>query len=166
MQIAFKTDRLLLTALSLDDAIFIFELVNTAEWIQFIGNRKVEDLGDAKAYIQKLIDNPTINYWVVKLQNDGQSIGVITLLKRDYLEHPDIGFAFLPRFSHQGYAFEASSVVLKKLLESTDYQYILAATLPENANSIKLLEKLGLHFEKEFLRNNDTLRLYSTPAKT
>ncbi len=163
MQKTFKTNRLLVEELTLYDAAFIFELVNTSEWIQFIGNRNVENLDDAKAYVQKLLDNPTINYWVVKLQNDGQSIGVITLLQRDYLEHPDIGFAFLPRFSQQGFAFEASSVVLKALLESGDYQHILATTLPENAHSIKLLEKLGLHFEKKFSRNNDTLLLYSTP---
>lgn len=155
-----ETSRLLLSALSATDAAFMFELLNTPLWKKFIGDRNIKTINDAEAYIQKIIDNPTADYWVVKLKDQNDSIGVVTFMKRDYLEHYDIGFAFLPAYAKRGYAYEAS----KKLLEemSRNHQQIIATVLKENRNSIQLLEKLGLQFDKEIVVNNEGLLLYST----
>jgi RimJ/RimL family protein N-acetyltransferase len=39
--------------------------------------------------------------------------------------------------------------------------YILATTLKDNVNSIGLLEKLGLAYEKDILVGNDELMVFS-----
>ena len=65
MQHTFTTNRLVLESLTLADANFMFELLNTAEWLRFIGNRNINTLEDATAYIQKIINNTAIHYWVV-----------------------------------------------------------------------------------------------------
>ena len=85
MQTNYKTDRLLLRTLTIADAAFIFELVNTAGWIQFIGDRNVHTNEDAKRYIQKILSNPDVNYRVVTLQDAQTAVGVVTLIKRNYL---------------------------------------------------------------------------------
>src|SRR5215218_9705823 len=90
------TERLLIIPLATSDDSFILELVNTEGWISFIGNRNITSQVEAKAYIQKILENSNCSYWVVKLKEQQQSIGIITYIKRDYLEHHDIGFAFLP----------------------------------------------------------------------
>jgi len=155
-----NTERLLIEPITVSDNDFIFELVNTDEWIQFIGRRNVNSPTDAIPYIEKIINNPKINYWVVKLKNDRESIGVITFIQRDYLEYPDIGFAFLKRFSGKGYAFEAVNAVLNDLVNTSNLSHILATTLPFNVNSIKLLNKLGLVFMKEIEVEKEKLHVY------
>lgn len=42
-------------------------------------------------------------------------IGLVTLIKRDYLDFNDIGFAFLPTYFSNGYAYEATKTVLENL---------------------------------------------------
>jgi [ribosomal protein S5]-alanine N-acetyltransferase len=161
MQTNYKTERLLLRTLTLADAAFIFELVNTAGWIKFIGDRNVQTNEDAERYIQKILSNADVNYRVVTLLDAQTTVGVVTLIKRNYLEHHDIGFAFLPAYGKQGYAFEASAAVLDDLLKSNQHQTILATTLKENVSSIQLLQKLGFSFSKEITNENDTLQLFS-----
>jgi RimJ/RimL family protein N-acetyltransferase len=161
----YTTQRLTLQKLTGDDADFIHVLVNTEGWIKFIGDRNVKSAEDAKAYIQKILANQNINYWVVKLQSSNTSIGIITFIKRDYLDHPDIGFAFLPEYAKKGYAFEAATVVLEDGLNNSTHPYILATTLKENEKSIHLLEKLGLQYLKEIENEKDRLLVYSINTK-
>lgn len=157
----YLTTRLILNELSLNDEQFIMELVNTPEWIKFIGDRNIRTQEDARVYIQKIIDNSAVNYWIVKLQEQNIPIGIITFIKRDYLEHYDIGFAFLSKFTKKGYAYEATTTVLNDIINDLTHTHILATTVQENIDSIKLLEKLGFRFEKEIEDGNDLLLVYS-----
>jgi [ribosomal protein S5]-alanine N-acetyltransferase len=161
MQEDFSTERLKLSLLNENEDTFIFELLNTEGWIRFIGNRNIITLDDAKAYIYKIINNKNVKYWVIKLKETSQSVGIITLIKRDYLEHSDIGFAFLPQFSNKGYAFEAAKEILHQLLSSSEHKQILATTVKDNTKSIQLLERLGLSFEKEITIENEILSVYN-----
>jgi RimJ/RimL family protein N-acetyltransferase len=161
----YTTQRLILQSLSEEDADFVNALVNTEGWIKFIGDRNVKSTDDAKAYIQKILVNQNINYWVVKLQDNNTPIGVVTFIKREYLDHPDIGFAFLPEYAKKGYAFEAATVVLGDSMDDPIHPYILATTIKENEKSISLLEKLGLRYLKEIENENEKLLVYSINTK-
>lgn len=154
------TDRLVLEALSEQDNHFIFELVNTKGWIEFIGNRNVNSSEEAIGYIQKIKENPNVTYWVAKLKADREPVGVITLIKRDFLEHHDIGFAFLPRYLNQGFAFEAANAVIEHSSQAGNQTHIEAIVLPSNSVSIKLLEKLGFQLERKIEPNNEQLYVY------
>lgn len=158
------TDRLVLEALSEQDNHFIFELVNTKGWLEFIGNRNVNSAEEAIGYIQRIMENPNVTYWVVKLHEDRKPMGVITLIKRDYLEHHDIGFAFLPHYMNKGYAFEAASELINYVFNELNHTHIQAIVLPSNNVSIRLLEKLGLLAEKKIELNNEQLNVYSISA--
>ncbi|MBI3235396.1 MAG: GNAT family N-acetyltransferase [Bacteroidetes bacterium] len=140
---------------------FIKELVNTQEWIKFIGDRDVKTNEDAIVYVKNIIDNSNITYWIVKLKNENISIGIITFIKRDYLEYYDIGFAFLPKYAKNGYANEAAMAVLNTAINYKNHKEILATTIKDNVNSIKLLEKLGLTFKNEMIVGNDLLMVFS-----
>ena len=161
MKSFYKTPRLTLQELTENDAGFILDLVNTAGWLKFIGDRKVRDKIAAENYIQRIISNPAIHYRVVALTDTQTAIGVVTFIKRDYLDHADIGFAFLPAYSNQGYAFEACKVVLNDLLQQKGHSAVLAVTLKENTGSLKLLNKLGFSFSKEISHEGELLQLLS-----
>lgn len=159
----YVTERLVLEPLVPEDAAFIFELVNTAGWIQFIGDRNIHGLDDASAYIRKIMSNPSILYLVVRLADQQVPVGIVSFIKRDYLAHHDIGFAFLDRYKGAGYAFEAASVVLKDVLQ--DHDHVLATTIKDNHRSIQLLEKLGFSFHKEIMHDKDALFVFRIAAE-
>jgi RimJ/RimL family protein N-acetyltransferase len=161
----YKTKRLTLSRLSLQDASFVFDLLNTEGWIKFIGDRNIKTIEDAMDYTQKVLGDPKIVYWVVKSRSEKKHVGLISFIKRDYLSHHDLGFAFLPSFSNQGYAFEAAACVLRDLLKNQNHPIILATTRPDNTRSVKLLEKLGFHFDKEIENEQVKLFLYSISEK-
>jgi hypothetical protein len=48
-----ETDRLVLRRLSVEDAEFVLELVNEPSWLEFIGDKGVRTIGDARSYILK-----------------------------------------------------------------------------------------------------------------
>lgn len=164
MEPAIETARLRLSSLAPGDSGFILELLNSPGWLAFIGDRNIISKADAEAYIAKIEANTDTQYWVVRLREQDIPVGVVTLIQRDYLKHPDIGFAFLPEHSKHGYAFEAASTVLEKIFSSNLYPEILATTVKENHLSIRLLEKLGLSFKEEITNDNEVLLLYSIRA--
>jgi [ribosomal protein S5]-alanine N-acetyltransferase len=154
------TERLIIKPLTLTDHSFILELLNSEGWIKFIGNRNVTSRVEARAYIERILENKNIVYWVVKLRDSQASIGIVTFIKRDYLKHHDIGFAFLPNFAKKGYAYEATNAVFQQLIRERNITHILAITVPENMKSIKLLKKIGLAFEKEIELANGKVHVY------
>ncbi len=162
MKKTFQTTRLFLDRLHPDDAAFIFELLNTPDWLKFIGDRNIHSDEDARNYILKITADPNIIYWVVR--SGEEKIGMVSFIKRKYLDHHDIGFAFLPKFSKQGFAFEAADAVLKESLQDPDHRIILATTMTDNTNSIHLLEKLGFQFNQEIENEGVKLLLYSIAA--
>jgi len=143
----FETRRLVLSRLTLGDAPFILELVNDPSWIRFIGDKNVHTLKAAKEYIkngpQKSYAQLGFGLYAVKLKRSGKAIGMCGLLRRDTLDDADIGFAFLPKYTGKGYAFESAETVLKHAHESLKMKRILAITSIDNASSVKLLERLG-----------------------
>ena len=162
MQNTFETNRLRLALLHPDDAGFMLTLMNTPGWLEFIGDRNIRSLDDATAYIQKISDNPLFFYWTVRLKDDPAPIGVVTFLKRDYLEHSDIGFAFLPEAGKNGYAYEAAKAVLDAAVRDPAHTNVLATTLPGNTGSIRLLEKLGLRLDRTIRLDEEELLVYAT----
>ncbi len=157
----FSTDRLELCQLNAKDSSFIQTLTNSEGWLEFIGDREIRSELAAVAYIQKIEDLPKAKYWKVVEKCDQQAIGVITLIKRDYLEDYDIGYAFLPDSFGQGYAFEATEVILKKALEKSASGSIYAVTKVTNLRSINLLTKLGFENIKSINPDGDEVDLFA-----
>jgi RimJ/RimL family protein N-acetyltransferase len=156
-----QTERLLIRPIKLSDRDFIYSLVNTNGWLKYIGDRNIKNSGDAENYILKILENKNYYYNVFEIKETKEPIGIITFLKRDSQEFPDIGFALLPQYEKKGYTFEASKKYLNEIIALNLYKKIIGITLPENYNSIKLLQRLGLEFESNFTKHNETLSLYA-----
>ena len=50
---------------------------------------------------------------------------------------------------------------MEEIAQSKIHSHILATTIPNNINSIKLLKKLGFQFDKEIETDNEKLHVYS-----
>lgn len=161
-----ETDRLLLRQLSTVDAEFILELVNEPSWLRYIGDKGVRTIADARNYI---LQGPVASYerfgfglYLTELKESGTPIGICGLVKRETLQDPDIGFAFLPRFWGKGYAYESASAVLGFAKSTLGLNRILAITAPDNHSSIKVLKKLGFGSEQmvRFSEEDSELKLF------
>ena len=161
-----ETNRLILSEFTIDDAPFILDMLNDPAWLQFIGDRGIKTRDDARDYIvnklQKSYQEYGFGMLIVKLKDDGISIGTCGLLKRDYLEEVDLGFAFLPEFRGKGYAIEAAAATIEYGKDNLDLKRILAFTDADNSASIKLITKLGLKFERlvDFPDDDAEIQLY------
>ncbi len=165
--IILETDRLILSEFTLDHTEFIITLVNSPNWLQFIGDRNIKTAKDAQQYISKsLIKSYTDNgfgLWMVTLKDLKIPIGMCGLINRDTLDDIDIGFAMLPDYAHKGYGYEIALATLHYARQTLDIQKIVAITDSENVASIALLNKIGLQFEKTLrLSEDDNVLLFST----
>lgn len=160
MQQSFETENLNLTLLTRDDAAFIISIVNSEGWLKFIGDRNIHTAEAALAYIDKILNTPDFYYWVVSTKEENIPVGIISFVKRDYLENFDIGFALLAAYSGKGYALEAAKVVLEAAT-AAGYTPVLGTTMMSNKRSIKLLLTLGFHFDREIETSDLKLMVYS-----
>lgn len=99
---------------------------------------------------------------LLSLSENNEPIGIITVVKRDYLPYPDIGFALLPDFEGKGLAFEGSQIAINQLVNEFKFPELYAFTEFENHKSIKLIERLGFENQGTIIPNgeDEELRLY------
>jgi [ribosomal protein S5]-alanine N-acetyltransferase len=158
-----ETERLILRQLTPDDSEFILELLNDPSFIQNIGDRNVRTIDDACSYI---LNGPVASYakngfglYLVLLKETGESIAMCGLIKRDVLDDVDIGYALLPRYWSKGYAVEAAQATKEYAKDVIGLKRIVAIVDPANEGSIRVLEKLGLRYEKMVRLSADDIDL-------
>ncbi len=159
----FTTNRLLLRKMTLAEAPFILSLLNSPGWLQYIGDRNVRSIADAEQYITnaplKSYTDHGFGLMLVVEKEQGMPVGMCGLLQRDSLDHPDLGFAFLPEYMGRGYALEAASAIIQYADETLQIDTVAAITVPDNAASVKLLSKLGFVLKEKTRLEGDAEEL-------
>jgi RimJ/RimL family protein N-acetyltransferase len=147
-----RTGRLTIRHFAPGDAEFILALLNDESFLRYIGDRGVRNLEGAREY---LVKGPLASYrrngfglYCVELQDSGVAIGTCGLVRREGLDHVDLGFAFLPRYRSSGYAIESATAVMAYARDVVGLKRVVAIVSPDNERSIRVLEKLGFEFEK------------------
>jgi len=142
-----ETERLSITEFGLEDASFVLELLNEPDFIRYIADRGVRDVAGAQKY---LLDGPLTNYtkhgfglYRVALKAGGEPVGMSGLIRRDTLDFPDLGYAFLSRHYRRGYATEAGAAVIAHARKHRNVERVVAITSLDNEGSIRVLENLG-----------------------
>lgn len=148
-----ETERLRLREFDSTDGELIYELLNSPGWLKYIGSRSIATIDDAVKYIETKIQKgyreSGFGFYLVELKASGAKTGMCGLVKREGLDDIDIGFALLPQFENKGYALESSMAVIQYARNVLNIHKLAAITLPSNLSSIKLLEKLGMKFDKK-----------------
>ena len=148
-----ETERLVLRRFTTSDAAFALRLLNEPSFIENIADRGVRTLDQAARY---LLEGPIASYqrhehglYLVELKPSLQPIGMCGVLKRDGFLDVDLGYAFLPEFWSQGFAFESASAVLNLVRSVLRAPRIIAFVSKGNAASIRVLRKLGFSYAGE-----------------
>ena len=160
-----ETPRLILRRLEFADAPFLVTLLNEPSFIQNIGDRGVRSIEDARRYLREgpmaMYDRYGFGLWHTATR-EGVPAGLCGLLKRDILPDVDVGYAFLPQFWGQGLAYEATAATLRHGAAKFGLKRVIGIVSEGNAGSIRVLEKLGLNFERMIVvrEGEPPVRLY------
>lgn len=158
-----KSDKIVLQKVSLNDVGFLLELLNDPDFIANIGDRGVRTKEQTQAYLEKgVLNQPDyLGLWVIRALDDGQPMGVISVLKREFLEHIDLGYALLRSARGQGVARHAAFLMLSYLTGKKGVGIVDAIVNPNNQASINLLAKLNF-VDIGYVSNpeNERLKLY------
>lgn len=165
-----ETKRLNIRHIEESDADFIHALFNTDTFIKYIGDRNLNTIVDAQAYIrtgpQAMYAEQGFGLFLVECKESLIPLGISGLIKRDTLDDIDVGYGFHPEHEGFGYALESTQAVVDYAKDDLGIRRLVAITTEENTKSIKLLNKLGLSFEKELVEGNEVLQLYGTEFTT
>jgi len=149
---ALDTPRLQLRRLTIDDAAFILALYNDPDFIRNIADRGLRTVDDARAFIQRgpssAYANVGYGLLCVTERTTGTAIGVCGLVRRSELPDSDLGFALLPAWRGCGYAREAAGAVVNFAYSQLHLPRLLGIVLPANTPSIRVLEAVGMRFER------------------
>lgn len=147
-----ETERLNLREMSAADAGFVLEILNDPGFIRFVGDRGVRTAEDAARYVEERFAEGYrrngFGLWLAETKDEKVPVGMCGLVKRDSLPGVDIGYAFLPPFRSKGYAYEAASAVARHARDVLGFGRLYAIVSPDNAVSVRVLEKLGMTFER------------------
>jgi RimJ/RimL family protein N-acetyltransferase len=150
MRKVLETERLILRELTEEDAPFMLALLNSRGFIEGIADRGVRTVEEAAGYTRDRVMASYAEHgfgmWGVVPKGEAEPVGLAGLVKRDVLEHVDIGYAFLEHVWGRGYAQEAAAAVLKHAREALGLETIVAITNLDNAASQRVLEKIGLRY--------------------
>lgn len=148
-----ETERLRMRELKEDGARFVLRMLTEPAVIENIGDRGVKTVEDALEFVRRgpwtNQPRPGLGHFLVEENASGEPTGTCGLLYRENLDVIDVGFAFLPEFWGRGYATEAAKAMLEYGYETLGIERIVGLTSPKNAGSIRVLEKLGMSFERE-----------------
>ena len=158
-----ETKRLLLRQIDPADAAFIHELMNEPPWIEFIGDRGIRTVADARNFIRDRLmpsyETHGFGFYLTELRKDHTQLGICGLIKRDTLDDVDLGFALFERYWGQGYAREAAEAVIDFARETIGLSRLAAVTHPDNLRSAHLLEALGMKFERMVQLGDEELEI-------
>lgn len=132
-----RTPRLILRSARPDDLDAIHAVLSDPRATRWWSTPPHETLEQTRTWLDGMVANgPDHPDFVIEL--DGRVIG-----KAGFYEMPDIGYILHPEVWGQGLAHEAVSAAIDHVFRTTGVDILTADVDPDNAASIRLLERLG-----------------------
>jgi len=147
-----ETENLLLRVPEKSDAAMILALFNQDDFIQFIGDKEVRTVSDAETFIEeKFLGHYREHGFCLFITEQKKSqlpVGICGLVKREGLDDVDIGFAILTEFQGKGVVTEAAIGARDYAINTLGLKRLAGITDVNNHGSGRVLEKIGLRYEK------------------
>lgn len=167
MKTILETDRLLLREFEITDAQNFYELNLNPNVIKYTGNSAFKDIDEAKTFLENYSDYQKNGFgrWAVINKSTQDFIGWCGLKYDEKLDETDIGFRFFEHFWNKGYATESAKACINYGFEKLNLKIIIGRAMKENIASVKVLEKIGLQYEKDFDFDGQKGVIYSIKNK-
>ena len=114
------------------------------------------------AYIKHIYPFYDYGLWAVILKETGRVIGEFGLQHHSLDSREEITLEYIlhPDFQGRGFASQTIRAIFRYARDVLAFNRIVAVIHPENIASICVAKKCGMHFEKEFLFQNQVFHLY------
>ena len=148
-----ETPRLLLREFREEDAPHFFQLNEESEVIRYTGDQPFISVEEARQFLLDYDQYEKYGYgrWAVLLKKPAPIwAGWCGLKYIPELDETDIGFRFFRRYWGQGYATEAARACLDYGFRQVALKRIVGRAMKENVASVRVLEKIGMEYWKEF----------------
>lgn len=147
-----KTERILLRKFEDSDALAVFEFGSNKEVQRYTGEPLLTHLEQARDIIVNTIQKDYVKYgygrWAVVYRPENRVIGFAGLKYLPEFDETDIGYRILPEYWGKGITTEMCIPIVSYGFDVLKLDKIIGITLPENTASIRVLEKIGLKFQK------------------
>ena len=152
MKTILETNRLLLRQFEISDADSFYELNLNPNVIKYTGNSAFKDIDEAKEFLENYSDYRRNGFgrWAVIEKSTNQFLGWCGLKYDEKLDETDIGFRFFEHFWNQGFATESAKACIDYGFKELKLKTIVGRAMKENLASIKVLEKIGLQYDRDF----------------
>lgn len=147
-----ETPRLLLRELHPNDAEQFYQLNLNPNVIKYTGNSAFKNVEEALQFLENYQDYKQNGYgrWAVIDKSTDEFLGWCGLKYDKELDETDIGFRFFEHHWNKGYATESAKSCIIYGFENLQLETIIGRAMQGNIASIKVLEKIGLRYKKEF----------------
>jgi len=146
-----ETERLLLREITLDDTEALFKLHADPAVQKYTGEPVVKSMYEMEQAVEgRIVDYKKYGYgrWATILKSGNQFVGWAGLAYLPEFDEVDLGYRFSPEYWGLGIATEASRAILDYGFDSLQLGRIIAIALQENKASIRVMEKVGMEFDK------------------
>lgn len=168
MNLILETERLLLRPFELSDDKALFALDSNPKVHLYLGNNpatKIERVQENIKSIQNQYEQNGIGRFAIILKDTNEFIGwaglkFITEEENNHINFYDIGYRLREEFWGKGYAHEAAVKWLDHAFRTMKIPTIYASAHIDNIGSNKILKKIGLNQNGQFLWNELTCNWY------
>lgn len=149
MKYILETERFVLRELDLNDAKSFYDLNANPNVIKYTGDSAFKNIEEAEQFLVNYQDYKLNGYgrWVVITKATNKFIGWCGLKLNE--NETDIGFRFFEEEWNRGYATECASACLNYGFEKLKLERIIGRAMKENIGSIKVLQKIGLKYDRD-----------------
>jgi RimJ/RimL family protein N-acetyltransferase len=156
MKILLETERLILREFTADDLQSVVELDSDPDVMRFIASgkptpRKIIEQSTLPKYLEYHRSGSGFGYWVVIEKSSGDFMGWFHLRpNRNDQSVVELGYRLGKKYWGRGYATEGSKALIQYGFDRLNLEQIFAHAIQNNAPSIRVMEKIGMRFIKQY----------------
>ncbi len=144
-----ETDRLILSLQTYEDIPNLISLNSDPDVVRYTGEGKLSNEAEARALLDERILPQWQKYKMGRFSvslKDGTYLGWCGLKYHPETDEVDLGYRFIKKYWGKGYATESSRASLSYGFHTLRLERIMAKAMPDNKDSIKVMQKLGMTF--------------------
>ncbi len=136
----------------MSDAESMYALNLDPEVLKYTGDEPFNSIEEARDFIEYYKQYQLYGFgrWSVFIKERNEYIGWCGLKYTEDKNEYDIGFRFLKEHWNKGFATETAAACLNFGFENLQIDRIVGRAMSVNFASIKVLEKIGMQFNREF----------------
>ena len=152
MKIIIETPRLILKEFELIDAAGFYAMNNDPEVIRYTGDHPFTSIIAAKKFIQGYSHYQEYGFgrWTILLKTNQSYLGFCGLKYSLDKSEVDLGYRLIRKYWGQAYATEAAQACLTYGFNQFALKKIVGRAMKANPASYRVLEKIGMQYEKSF----------------